>query len=56
MTTYAHENPRTERQVRLTYSNKALLEAMRIHVVDPAAARQSLPAERAADKIGRAHV
>lgn len=51
MTTYAHENPTTERQVRLTYSNEALLEAMRIHVVDPAAARQSLPAERAADTV-----
>src|SRR5580658_6507739 len=47
MDAYAIENKTGERQVRLTYSNAALLEKMNVHIVDenpPAAALEPAPA------------
>jgi len=43
---YEHANDTKELQVRLSYSNQALLEKMRVHVVDenPAAPREEKPA------------
>src|ERR1700677_2701745 len=47
MDAYVVENKTTERQVRLTYSNAALLEKMNVHIVDenpPAEALEPAPA------------
>ena len=35
MTTYVYENETDDLQVRLSYSNAALLEKMNVHVVEP---------------------
>ncbi len=50
--TYRHVNDTKDLQVRLTYSNAALLEMMRIHLIEenpPAAPRETANRDRATD-------
>ena len=56
--TYRHLNDTSELQVRLTYSNAALLEMMRVHLVeeDPTDAPHDAPSEPAGDQAATTHL
>ena len=55
LTTYFHVNDTPERQVRLTYSNAALLEKLRVHFVDEHPPEESPVAAPAGEDTERPH-